>query len=122
MIIDIVCDKTTRDKLYAVYGKKPERNFIKRIIKELFGNNELVIIAGVDDTLYLDFIAEGEGITGDLPTILDRVSREYWKRHQEERYIKDTLYLKDDFPCFGNYNGFKTCNDCLLWRECAEDG
>lgn len=108
MMLNIICDRETRRKLCAVYGKR--------------GKGNLVIIHGVDDTLYLDFISEGEGITGDLPEILDKVAREYWKRHEQDRYIKGTYILKDDYPCFGNYNGYQTCNDCLLWRECANDG
>ena len=108
MTLNIICDKKTKRKLCAVYGKK--------------GKGSLIIVPGRDETLYLDFIAEGEAITGDLPLILDRVSREYWRRHDEDTYIKGTKLKKDDFPCFGYYNGYKTCNDCDIWKECAENG
>jgi len=108
MMLNVICDKDTRRKICAVFNKKSK--------------GDLVIVKGRDDTLYIDFISEGEGITGDLPAILDKIAREYWKKHQADIYIKNTYILKDLYPCFGLYDGTKRCNDCELWRECANDG
>lgn len=108
MTLNIICDKDTRDKVCAVYGKKHK--------------GHLCMVEGVNETLYLDFLSEGEGITGDLPAICDGIAREYWKRYAKDKYIKNTLLLKDDYPCYGFYVGDKKCNECILWRECANDG